>query len=82
MPILSPENQQKLRIVMAELRLSGRYRLSVLNLRALYKENCFMRKTMISLIFAAVMLSGCATLSDTADSACNSVVLNRLCGDS
>ena len=41
-----------------------------------------MKKTMISLIFAAVILSGCATLSDTADNACDSVVLNWLCGDS
>ena len=54
----------------------------VLNSHQNFKERRIMRKTMISLIFAAVMLSGCATLSDTADSACDSIVLNWLCGDS
>ena len=40
-----------------------------------------MRKTAFALIAAVVILSGCATLSDTTDRACDSVVLNWLCGD-
>ena len=46
-----------------------------------YKEKKIMRKTALALIVAVVILSGCATLSDTTDRACDSVVLNWLCGD-
>ena len=46
-----------------------------------YKEKKIMRKTVFALIAAAFILSGCATLSDTTDRACDSVVLNWLCGD-
>ena len=46
-----------------------------------YKEKKIMRKTVFALIATVVILSGCATLSDTTDRACDSVVLNWLCGD-
>ncbi len=58
--------------------------LSVLNyvMWQIDKESRNMKKVIFSLILATTMLSGCATLSDTTDSACNSVVLDWLCGDS
>lgn len=41
-----------------------------------------MRKRLFALMVVALLLSGCATLSDSADRACDSVVLDWLCGDS
>jgi uncharacterized protein YceK len=40
-----------------------------------------MRKTAFALVVAVMILSGCATLSNTADQACDSVALSWLCGD-
>ena len=61
--------------------LSGSWRSAVLDSDKTYREKKIMRKTAFALIAAVVILSGCATLSDTADRACDSVVLNWLCGD-
>ena len=61
--------------------LSGSCRSAVLDSGKTYEEKKTMRKTVFALIATVVILSGCATLSDTTDRACDSVVLNWLCGD-
>ena len=61
--------------------LPSSWRSAVLDSGKTYKEKKIMRKTAFALIAAVVILSGCATLSDTTDRACDSVVLNWLCGD-
>ena len=63
------------------MNLSGSCGSAVLDSGKTYKEKKIMRKTVFALIAAAFILSGCATLSDTTDRACDSVVLNWLCGD-
>ena len=61
--------------------ISGSWRSAVLDSGKTYKEKKIMRKTVFALIAAVFILSGCATLSDTTDRACDSVVLSWLCGD-
>ena len=61
--------------------ISSSWRSAVLDSGKTYKEKKIMRKPVFALIAAAFILSGCATLSDTTDRACDSVVLNWLCGD-
>lgn len=63
------------------MRLSRSYRSVVLDSGKANKEKRIMRKTAFALVVAVMILSGCATLSNTADQACDSVALSWLCGD-